>query len=600
MSKNQLTPSKYRLLGIIGQGQFGRVFCGVQRQTGEIVALKELPQSTLSTKKFLRELRILLTLNHPNIVTCQEIEHSRRGRYLIMDYCEAGTLRDLINSEREIALLQKIKLVKDILLGISQVHQQGIIHRDLKPENILLNLKADGWLARISDFGISILPEELGQKTTRMGDTGSPAYMAPEQFYGKYSPASDIYAIGIILFELLTGKRPFFGNPKEIMYAHINQHIDIPESLPVILKSTLNTALQKLPQHRFKNAEEMINVLDLAKELIPTIHLEKKSFFATNPSSKTASLLEIIQEITISEIIRKMVVNPNNIYLASHDKLYCIAYTQSLFLEIKELIISQRKTEILDLKSRGKYCIAMTKENESCYYNLLYADHIFNKKNYQYQNLITSNDTNNSWFATANESSLHIWNVPELSEQINPNVIMPIHHLLSMDNLHGIAFGEDTINNQTPVFLFNRRAILVKAFSLPITLKTISNNTKYTFLAIEKTSQTSENIGLIIQVKPLKIKRLSLEINPDYIISQDWGYILANHQGDILILNHQGDCLNKYQLNLGKITAMAALPKDRIVIATWQDNHTRLFYGKIRLKNLALNFNLYNNCTSTN
>ena len=92
--------SKYRILGLVGQGQFGRVFCGCHRKTGKIVALKDLDQYRFPTNKFLRELRFLLSLQHPNIVTCHALEHTPTGRYLVMDYCEGGTLRTLMEYER--------------------------------------------------------------------------------------------------------------------------------------------------------------------------------------------------------------------------------------------------------------------------------------------------------------------------------------------------------------------------------------------------------------------------------------------------------------------------------------------------------------------
>ena len=93
LASQPLKRSKYRLLGLVGQGQFGRVFCASHRKTGRLVALKELDHQRFPTHKFLRELRFLLSLQHANIVTCHALEHTRRGRYLVMDYCEGGMLR---------------------------------------------------------------------------------------------------------------------------------------------------------------------------------------------------------------------------------------------------------------------------------------------------------------------------------------------------------------------------------------------------------------------------------------------------------------------------------------------------------------------------
>jgi len=255
--------SKYHILRLVGQGQFGRVFCALHRETRCLVALKEIARQS-STSKFLRELCFLLSLEHPNIVTCQAIEHSQTKRYLIMDYCEGGTLRDLIRPD-VLSLAQRLKLIADVLVGLDHAHSRGIVHCDIKPENILLSWHNPSWIARISDFGIARFNQELSSES--LGDTGSPAYMAPERFYGQYSPASDLYAVGVMLFELVVGYRPFSGLPGELMSAHLNQAVKVPDSVPFLLKTIILTAMQKLPARRFASAAEMLQSLNLAVEV---------------------------------------------------------------------------------------------------------------------------------------------------------------------------------------------------------------------------------------------------------------------------------------------------------------------------------------------
>ena len=231
----------------------------MHRQTGQLFALKNLEQDRFPTHQFLRELRFLLSLQHPNIVTCQTIEHTQTGRYLVMDYCEGGTLRNLMGDDVALPLTQCIQIVSDILCGLASAHQQGIIHCDIKPENILLTLQAKGWMAKISDFGIARLNQEVYSQST--GNTGSPAYMAPERFYSQYSAASDIYAVGVLLFELLVGHRPFIGTPKALMDAHLNQAVVCPDKIPAGLQGVISTALQKLPARRFQSALEMLDAI---------------------------------------------------------------------------------------------------------------------------------------------------------------------------------------------------------------------------------------------------------------------------------------------------------------------------------------------------
>jgi serine/threonine-protein kinase len=260
---NQLGPelkrSKYRLLGLVGQGQFGQVFCAAHRQTGRLVALKNLDRHRFPTHKFLRELRFLLSLQHPNIVTCMALEHTHTGRYLVMDYCEGGTLRSLMAEDNRLSLPQSLKLIADILAGLEHAHNREIVHCDIKPENILLSVQPTGWTARISDFGIARLKQEMaGQESS---NTGSPAYMAPERFYGQYSQTSDLYSVGILLFELITGYRPFSGTPAELMSAHLNRPVKLPDTVPDLWKPIIITALQKLSARRFRSAGEMLSAL---------------------------------------------------------------------------------------------------------------------------------------------------------------------------------------------------------------------------------------------------------------------------------------------------------------------------------------------------
>lgn len=263
--------SHYEILRQIGQGQFSKVFCAIDRRTGNLVALKELDSQRFPTRLFLREINFLVSLHHPNIVSFQGLEYSPTGRYLVMDYCKGGTLRDLMESQVQIGIPQSLKLINDILLGLEYAHNREIVHCDLKPENILLESQGNSWIARISDFGIARLCEEAGCPVIGAGATGSPAYMAPERFYGRYSFASDLYAIGVILFELIVGERPFDGIPGDLLKAHLNQVVTIPDAVPFMLRSTITKALEKLPQKRFASAGEMYKSIQLAREVLTLI-----------------------------------------------------------------------------------------------------------------------------------------------------------------------------------------------------------------------------------------------------------------------------------------------------------------------------------------
>ncbi|MEB3231386.1 MAG: serine/threonine-protein kinase [Leptolyngbyaceae bacterium] len=283
--------SRYRILGLVGQGQFGKVYCAMHRKTGKLFALKNLERERFPTHQFLRELRFLLSLQHSNIVTCHAIEHTATGRHLVMDYCEGGTLRSLMLDDVGLPLSHGLQLVVDVLEGLAEAHRQKIIHCDIKPENILLTLTTKGWSAKISDFGIARVNKEVYDRSA--GNTGSPAYMAPERFYSQYSLVSDLYAVGVMMFELLVGHRPFTGTPKALMAAHLNQVVQFPETMspdiPDALKEVVNISLQKLPARRFQSAQEMLDAIHLAVANTPISPWQ--------PSPSVATPLLILRQV---------------------------------------------------------------------------------------------------------------------------------------------------------------------------------------------------------------------------------------------------------------------------------------------------------------
>ncbi|PIG94694.1 serine/threonine-protein kinase [Gloeocapsopsis sp. IPPAS B-1203] len=250
--------SQYQIIDLLGQGQFGRVFKAIYIPTGSFVALKELEKKRFPTYKFLRELNFLTQLQHPNIVACQAIEHTEKGRYLVLDYWDGGNLRHLMQSNNAITVVQSLKIIADILSGLEYAHTHGIVHCDIKPENILLLQNEVGWTACLADFGIA-----MSQSSIEI-NLGSPAYMAPEQFYGQFLPTSDLYAVGVVLYEMLLGCRPFSGLLGELMPAHLTQPVEIPNTIPFLLRSTISTALQKLPARRFTSATEMLKSIQIA------------------------------------------------------------------------------------------------------------------------------------------------------------------------------------------------------------------------------------------------------------------------------------------------------------------------------------------------
>jgi serine/threonine protein kinase len=269
-----LAESQYHIFEPIGQGQFAQVFRGVHRETDVVVALKKIEFKRSNARDFLHELDCVARLRHPNIVRFHGLDYSIQGRYLVTDYYEGGTLRDLMEASEPIRLTECLKLVIDVLHGLDYAHQAGIIHCDLKPENILLTQVESVWKAAIADFGVARLAGSISDRRQDGKAIGSPAYTAPECHYQGHSYAADIYSVGILLFEWVVGQRPFTGPPGALMNAHFNQSVVIPETVPYALRSVLTTALQKLPQRRFSSVQAMLKSVRLAAEILQRTHPE--------------------------------------------------------------------------------------------------------------------------------------------------------------------------------------------------------------------------------------------------------------------------------------------------------------------------------------
>lgn len=583
--------SKYRLLGIVGRGQFGQVFCGINRNTKELVALKELDQKKFSTKKFLRELRLLLTLQHPNIASCQGLEHHQTGRYLIMDYCEAGTLRSLIESVWDLNLVIKLELIRDILLGIDHIHSFGIIHRDIKPENILLNLQADGWRCRVSDLGIAQLKEELRSPFSSLGDTGTPAYMAPEQFYGKACLASDIYAVGVILFELITGERPFSGSPQQLMYDHLNSQVFIPESIPFTLGSIIKIALQKLPQRRFKKANDMLIAVQSAIDELKSRNLSTLIFSQFVLKSSSYSIL---YKKILTKPIFYLASNGNEIYQVINNFIYKSIYNGVELISEGEIKLEESIRELVISSSKCFVSTSNLKDDYNFYgFNDLKAGLpiLSLKKTHQNTKIISTFEAQGNWLALAqinqDGSSFEIYNLRNKSLTNKPRKIYLKNtfpsQLIALNSRYGMAILPQKNNStcQTKTKFFNRRGDWIEGFSLPVEIHQVTPNLihSYQLLGVE-TNQP--DTGILIDLKPYKIKRIPLGIIPDFVVASGNGYVLANGEGKIVLLSHDGNHLGLIEIPTPEITAITTFGEDKLLVATWLDNQGFFYVIDIR------------------
>ncbi len=496
-----------------------------------------------------------------------------------------------MNFSGQLSLILCLDLIIDILAGLEEAHQHNIIHCDIKPENILLSLTADKWIGKVTDFGIAKTIQDSSNNQLGSGYTGSPAYMAPERFYGKYSYACDIYSVGIILYELIIGERPFSGLPGDLMLAHLNQRINIPDRVPNLLKTIIFKALEKLPQRRFLSAQEMLEAISLAKSQL-NLEQENKQLFTFINCSNFTPKINKLRDINLSEKITFIEHNKNNVYLTTQNKLikFC-----SNFKEIDTIHFDNNIKKIIIL-SQG--CVVLTKkksENIDQYiFDYLPEHKSFNKPQscleLKAKELEFASNSQGDWLAVIsrpNNDSINaefsILNLQTLSLLNSPKPCPFPSQLIALNKRYGLAvfsrLSED--NKRTYLYLFNRRGQFIKGFSVPLFLSELTPNkaNTYELFSIEA---IKPNYGILINLNPFKLTRIPLEFVPDFMMEETWGYGLADTTGKLLLLDREGDYIGKTDLGI-EITAITGLNDHQLLIATWENEKAKLFILDIDL-----------------
>ncbi|ETR68768.1 MAG: Serine/threonine protein kinase [Candidatus Magnetoglobus multicellularis str. Araruama] len=244
---------EYEILSVIGDGGMGKVFLARHEYLGNF-AIKMLASQLNHDKsfraRFIEEAKIHFKLVHDNIVRIHTLIEDRGRLFLVMEYVDGGSLDELIQKNGKLTENQAISIFQDVLKGLDYAHRKGIIHRDIKPSNILVS--SDG-TAKIMDFGIAITAD--GKRMTKTGTTlGTSWYMSPEQIQTPKAidHRSDVYSMGAILYEMLSGNVPFEGeNDFHIYQQHVNNPPKKIECCSNILWNIINKALEKNRDQRF-------------------------------------------------------------------------------------------------------------------------------------------------------------------------------------------------------------------------------------------------------------------------------------------------------------------------------------------------------------
>lgn len=270
--------ASYNILSELGQGAFGVVYKAEHKSNPGVVALKlvhkDLANSKVAFERLGQDATAITALKHPNVVGVKEFGTGSEGSaYLAMEYVEGSTLNELISKgpvARPLAMDISIKICK----ALSYAHSKGILHRDLKPQNVILtNKNGDVAEVKVVDFGLAKIRNEVReQNLTQTGDiVGSPYYMSPEQSQGlEFDARSDIYSMGCILYELLTGEVPLKGSSAmATVLKHVNETPKKPSdkapalAIPKELDELVLKSLEKEPASRYQSADDMQKDLEL-------------------------------------------------------------------------------------------------------------------------------------------------------------------------------------------------------------------------------------------------------------------------------------------------------------------------------------------------
>lgn len=258
----------FRVESLLGQGAMGAVYLAQDTATGRPVALKlltpELSEDERFRQRFMREAEIAASLDHPDVVPILSFGEEDGRLYLAMAYVEGADLRELLRREGPLDVTRTLGLLSQVAEALDAAHAAGLIHRDVKPANVLVAPVGDGEHAYVCDFGLARHVSSVSSLTGDRGFVGTLDYVPPEQIAGgPIDRRADVYSLGCVLYECLTGERPFERESElALVYAHLNDappHVtDLRPELPEALDNVIATALAKEPDERYASCGELV------------------------------------------------------------------------------------------------------------------------------------------------------------------------------------------------------------------------------------------------------------------------------------------------------------------------------------------------------
>ncbi|MAS34336.1 MAG: hypothetical protein CL610_10035 [Anaerolineaceae bacterium] len=263
-----LLNGRYRLVAQQGSGGMAVIYKSVDQYLGRTVAVKVLRPSLTTDPSFIarfrNEARSVANLSHPNIVTVHDVGSDGQTHYIVMEYIEGQDLKKIIRREGVLSVNLAVDLAIQICAGIGFAHRAGIVHADVKPQNILVT---EDYRVKVTDFGIAQALTDTQTNQRQDVVWGSPHYFAPEQARGeKPTPASDVYAIGIVLFEMLCGHLPYAGaSQQDLAIAHLRERVplvtELNPAVPDNLAKIVYKVMSKEPAARYRMADQLGHIL---------------------------------------------------------------------------------------------------------------------------------------------------------------------------------------------------------------------------------------------------------------------------------------------------------------------------------------------------
>jgi serine/threonine-protein kinase len=259
---------KYKILSALGSGGFGTVYLAEDTWIGKKVALKVPHRQSVNFGELLKEPRLLASLSHPNIVSVLTAEKQENVFFIVMEYVAGETLEAIIAREGALELSRALDYTCQICNAVDHAHNQGVIHRDLRPANVLV---AESGIVKVADFGTSRFLELAAHGTTVIG---SPPYMAPEQFHGRATFASDIYSLGVTMYQMMTGVLPYqTPAPSDLDRLMRGELVSPPRTrnarLPQRINDIILKAMSPEVTARYQRAGELLEDLLKAAERPP-------------------------------------------------------------------------------------------------------------------------------------------------------------------------------------------------------------------------------------------------------------------------------------------------------------------------------------------